>query len=437
MITVPGQADGSMIRKMIHWAVNQPLIVLLLAVALAGRGRLRLPAHQRRGLSRPGPADHRSRGPVSRRFGRGDRAAGDHSAGNGAGGHAGPEFACGASRCSACRDCGTSSTTASITGRPGRRSSTACSSCRACRQGVVPQISPESPTGEIFRYSLASPKDAAGRDIYTLNDLKALQDWTLEREFRRVPRIADITSFGGTVKRYEIHPDPDRLKRYGITLAAIAKRGRQQQRQRRRRLPLPGAGRAERAEHRPDRRRPGPDAGQAALSRPRASPRRPTSCGPKRTAGSREIRSIVIASVNNQPVKVDDVVEGGPLCPARGNRRQGVVVGHQTRLGQVGVCRPEARRHGPRGEGRPRQRAVARRGRQGAEHRAPAAARAVAARLARRQGEGQGAEREPRPAPAGRQDRALLRPHGTDRRDHGNGPREPAPGDRAGRGRVC
>ena len=56
-----------------------------------------------------------------------------------------------------------------------------------------------------------------------------------------MPRIADVTSFGGTVKRYEIHPDPDRLQRYGITLAAIAKRDGQQQRQRRRRLPLPGA----------------------------------------------------------------------------------------------------------------------------------------------------------------------------------------------------
>ena len=43
----------------------------------------------------------------------------------------------------------------------------------------------------------------------------------LEREFRRVRRIVDVTSFGGTVKRYEIHPDPDRLKRYGVTLAQL------------------------------------------------------------------------------------------------------------------------------------------------------------------------------------------------------------------------
>ncbi len=84
--------------------------------------------------------------------------------------------------------------------------------------GVTPQLSPESPTGEIYRYTLNSPKDSAGNPIYTLNDLKALQDWVLEREFRRVPRIVDITSFGGTVKRYEIHPDPDRMKGFQISL---------------------------------------------------------------------------------------------------------------------------------------------------------------------------------------------------------------------------
>ncbi|HKI33665.1 MAG TPA: efflux RND transporter permease subunit [Gemmataceae bacterium] len=87
--------------------------------------------------------------------------------------------------------------------------------------GVVPSLSPESATGEIYRYTLNSPKDASGDPIYTLNDLKALQDWVMERQFRRVPRIVDLTSFGGTVKRYEIHPDPDRMKQFGITLGQI------------------------------------------------------------------------------------------------------------------------------------------------------------------------------------------------------------------------
>ncbi len=87
--------------------------------------------------------------------------------------------------------------------------------------GVVPSLSPESATGEIYRYTLNCPKDAAGQNIYNLNDLKALEDWVLERQFRRVPRIVDLTSFGGTVKRYEIHPDPDRMKQLGITLGQI------------------------------------------------------------------------------------------------------------------------------------------------------------------------------------------------------------------------
>src|SRR5579864_5853945 len=88
--------------------------------------------------------------------------------------------------------------------------------------GVTPGISPESPTGEIYRYILKVPKydkgPNKGKEIYTLNDLKALQDWVLEREFRTVPRIVDVTSFGGTVRRYEVQPDPDRLRRYGISL---------------------------------------------------------------------------------------------------------------------------------------------------------------------------------------------------------------------------
>ena len=59
------------------------------------------------------------------------------------------------------------------------------------------------------------------RDIYDPNDLKSLQDYTLERLFRRLPRVADVTSYGGTVKRYEIDPDPARMQRYGITLQQL------------------------------------------------------------------------------------------------------------------------------------------------------------------------------------------------------------------------
>ena len=63
--------------------------------------------------------------------------------------------------------------------------------------------------------------DSKGQPIYSLNDMKSLQDFTLERLFRRLPRIGDVTSYGGTVKRYEIHPNPVRMQRYGITLQQL------------------------------------------------------------------------------------------------------------------------------------------------------------------------------------------------------------------------
>src|SRR5271166_3148075 len=86
---------------------------------------------------------------------------------------------------------------------------------------VTPAISPESPTGEIYRYVLKVPKDGSGREIYTMNDIKAMQDWVMERDFRPVPRIVDLTSYGGTIRRYEVQPDPDRLRRYGISLPQL------------------------------------------------------------------------------------------------------------------------------------------------------------------------------------------------------------------------
>ena len=78
--------------------------------------------------------------------------------------------------------------------------------------GVVPQISPATPTGELVRYQLANPKDKWGKPVYTLQDLKALEDWVLEHEFKRLPRIADVDSFGGLVKRYEVRPNPKKLR---------------------------------------------------------------------------------------------------------------------------------------------------------------------------------------------------------------------------------
>ena len=204
-------------------------------------------------------------------------------------------------------------------------------------QGVVPQISPQNPIGEIYRYTLKSPKDRYGQDIYNLNDLKGLQDWVLEREFRRVPHIMDVTSTGGTVKRYEIHPDPDRLKRYGVTLAQLQTAlinsnqnvGADLMRQGHivlnvRSVGLYGGGLD------PVQEVLGMTDPVQAAARIREEEHRRLY----------EIRQIVIASVNNRPVKIEHVVEGGPLSPGEPLGVRGVVVGHQTRLGRVSLSKP-------------------------------------------------------------------------------------------------
>jgi cobalt-zinc-cadmium resistance protein CzcA len=76
---------------------------------------------------------------------------------------------------------------------------------------VNPQVQPPTgPTGEVYRYTLES----TFRDP---RELKTLQDWVVDRELRSVPGIADIVSFGGMVKTYEIRANPQKLADLGIT----------------------------------------------------------------------------------------------------------------------------------------------------------------------------------------------------------------------------
>jgi len=78
-------------------------------------------------------------------------------------------------------------------------------------ENINPQVQPPTgPTGEIFRYTLES----SFRDP---RELKTIQDWTVDRELRSVPGIADIVSFGGTVKSYEIRLNPQKIAGLGIT----------------------------------------------------------------------------------------------------------------------------------------------------------------------------------------------------------------------------
>jgi heavy metal efflux system protein len=78
-------------------------------------------------------------------------------------------------------------------------------------ENINPQVQPPTgPTGEIYRYTMES-------DIRDPRELKTLQDWVVDRELRSVPGIADIVSFGGMVKTYEIRANPHKLTDLGIT----------------------------------------------------------------------------------------------------------------------------------------------------------------------------------------------------------------------------
>jgi cobalt-zinc-cadmium resistance protein CzcA len=79
---------------------------------------------------------------------------------------------------------------------------------------VNPTLSPWSPTGEIVRYILEGPG-------YTLNEIKAVQDWVLQRALKTVPGVIDVTGYGGTVKQYLVLVDPMELVHYGITLQQV------------------------------------------------------------------------------------------------------------------------------------------------------------------------------------------------------------------------
>jgi cobalt-zinc-cadmium resistance protein CzcA len=77
--------------------------------------------------------------------------------------------------------------------------------------GITPEIEPPyGPTGEIYRYTLTSNKRS-------VRELKTIQDWVVSREIRAVPGVADVNSFGGEVKTYQITINPQKAVQYDIT----------------------------------------------------------------------------------------------------------------------------------------------------------------------------------------------------------------------------
>lgn len=78
-------------------------------------------------------------------------------------------------------------------------------------EGVKPDIQPPyGPTGEIFRYTLKSK-------THSIRDLTTIQDWVLDRQFKSIPGVADVNSFGGEEKTYEVSVNPQLLSKYNLS----------------------------------------------------------------------------------------------------------------------------------------------------------------------------------------------------------------------------
>jgi cobalt-zinc-cadmium resistance protein CzcA len=82
---------------------------------------------------------------------------------------------------------------------------------------VVPQMGTDwSPVGQIYFFTLHSTNPA-----YDPMELKSIEDWVIEKNFKAVPNIVDVSSFGGPTREYQVRLDPDKLVAYGLSLAQV------------------------------------------------------------------------------------------------------------------------------------------------------------------------------------------------------------------------
>ena len=83
--------------------------------------------------------------------------------------------------------------------------------------GVNPQMGTDwSPVGQIYFFTLHSTNPA-----YDPMELKSIEDWVIEKNFKQVPDIVDVASFGGPTREYQVRVDPNKLIAYGLSLAQI------------------------------------------------------------------------------------------------------------------------------------------------------------------------------------------------------------------------
>jgi len=83
--------------------------------------------------------------------------------------------------------------------------------------GVNPQMGTDwSPVGQIYFFTLRSTNPR-----YDVMELKSLEDWVVEKNFKAVPNIVDVASFGGPTREYQVRVDPSKLISYGLSLAQV------------------------------------------------------------------------------------------------------------------------------------------------------------------------------------------------------------------------
>src|SRR6202048_2337907 len=83
--------------------------------------------------------------------------------------------------------------------------------------GLQPQIGTDwSTVGQIYWYTVRSTNPK-----YDLTELRSIEDWTLEKEFKSVPNVVDVSDFGGTVREYQVRVDPSKLVSYGLSIGQV------------------------------------------------------------------------------------------------------------------------------------------------------------------------------------------------------------------------
>ena len=83
--------------------------------------------------------------------------------------------------------------------------------------GLQPQMGTDwSPVGQIYFYTLHSSNPK-----FDVMDLKSIEDWTLEKQFKSVPNVVDVSSLGGMTREYQVRVDPNKLISYGLSIGQV------------------------------------------------------------------------------------------------------------------------------------------------------------------------------------------------------------------------